>query len=112
MSSNVNPFEVKFFRACDTLNDVPGMVTFKPFDTNPSLLPVKTWYLGPFANAIASLVAIVMISAHETVSGHSCSKVLLMSSIRSNPRSVWFGLASFSDFLFSVESISIEASQP
>jgi len=112
MSSNVNPFEVKKFRACDTLENGPGMVTLKPLDTNPSLLPVRTLYVGPFDNAIASLVAIARISAQETVCGHCCSKLLLMSSIRSNPRSVLFGFASFSAVLFTLESISIEASQP
>jgi len=28
MSSNVNPFEVNFFRACDTLKNGPGMIHF------------------------------------------------------------------------------------
>lgn len=69
-------------------------------------------YLIPPASATASLVASAMISAHETVKGHACSKIAFASSMISNPRTVWFGPAIFSDVLVLVGSISIEASQP
>lgn len=64
------------------------------------------------AIATASLVARVRMSAQETIEGQFCSKILLASSMTSYPRTVWFGIAVFSDVLLLVGSISIEASQP
>lgn len=61
---------------------------------------------------MASRVAKAIISAQETIDGHAASSLFLALSITSNPRTVRFGPAAFSDGLFLVESISIDASQP
>lgn len=68
--------------------------------------------MGPPARATASLVASVMMSAQETVEGQAVSRAFLASSISLNPRTVWFDPAFFSDWLWLVESIRIDASQP
>lgn len=59
-----------------------------------------------------SLAANATISAHETTPGHASSSKLLIPSMKSNPRSVWFGTAAFSAVLFAVEFIRTDPSQP
>lgn len=59
-----------------------------------------------------SLAAKATISAQETTPGQVFSRLVLTSSITSNPARDWFGIASFSALLFAVESSSIEPSQP
>lgn len=62
--------------------------------------------------ATESRVATVMMSAQETVEGQAASSLLLASSMISNPLTVSFGPADFSDGFFVVESMRIDASQP
>ena len=57
-------------------------------------------------------MATVMISAQETVEGHAASSLLFASSMISKLLTVRFGPADFSEGLFLVESINIDASQP
>ncbi|KAB8116058.1 hypothetical protein EE612_057008 [Oryza sativa] len=51
-------------------------------------------------------------SAQETVPGQAASSLALIRCTEPNPRSVWFGGASFSAVLLAVESISTDPSQP
>lgn len=88
------------------------MVTSSILETNPSRLPVGTWYLGPPDKATAVRVARVMMSAHDTVEGHADSRFSFTSSIRSNPRTKSFVSDSFSALLDVVEFIRMDASQP
>ena len=60
----------------------------------------------------ASLVASAIISAQDTTPGHALSSLAFASSIISNPLTVWFGTAAFSDTLLPTVSIRIDASQP
>jgi len=60
----------------------------------------------------ASLAVRAIISAQETIPGHSASRRDLMRSIKSNPRRVLFGTPDFSAWLVLVELIRTEASQP
>lgn len=60
----------------------------------------------------ASLAMSASTSAQETVPGHAFSTAAFTLSTKPNPRSVWFGVASFSAVLFPAESSSTEPSQP
>ena len=63
--------------------------------------------------ATESLVARVMISAHETTPGHFLSRTVFTKSIKSKPLTVRFGGATFSTcWLLDVALIKIEPSQP
>lgn len=70
--------------------------------------------MGPPARATASRVARAIMSAQETVEGQAASSLVLIWSISSYPRTVWFGPAFFSDCFVLVDfgSINIDASQP
>lgn len=62
-----------------------------------------------------SLAAKVIISAQETTPGHAASSKLLILSIKSNPRTVLFGVANLSVWfpdVVAVEFSKIDASQP
>jgi hypothetical protein len=48
---------------------------------------------------MSSLVASAIISAQDTTPGHALSILAFASSIISNPLTVWFGTAAFSDTL-------------
>lgn len=62
---------------------------------------------------VESLAARAKISAQETVSGHSCSKACLISSMSSNPRAESrLGFDRFSLTMVPLLSNSIEASHP
>jgi hypothetical protein len=62
---------------------------------------------------MTSLALKAIISAHETVRGHSFSSVALITSMNSYPlKEFAFGNASFSGENPSTESKSIDASQP
>ncbi len=61
---------------------------------------------------IESLATKAMISAQETMPGHSASTRLFTLSTKSKPLSDRFGKASFSAWLFEVEFRSTDASHP
>lgn len=59
----------------------------------------------------ASLAVKAMISAQETVLGHTASRIVLILSTKPNPLSVRFGVESFSAFP-DVEFINTDPSHP
>lgn len=54
-------------------------------EMRPSFLPKGTSQNGPPAKTVASLAAVVRMSAHDTVLGQIFSRLDLISSIRANP---------------------------
>lgn len=105
MSCGFKPEALNRSNASGMLVPGPGKLTSSAFDLRPSSLPVGTLYLGPPDKATAR----VIMSAHDTVDGHSFSNAFFTSSMNSYPLTVWFGPASFSDWSSSVESIRIDA---
>lgn len=64
-------------------------------------------------STVESLAARAIMSAQDTVLGHSFSNADLISSITSNPRAeFWFGTDLFSVIMFLLLSNRIDASQP
>lgn len=63
---------------------------------------------------IESLATNEIISAHDTIPGHSASIIFLISSINENPLSVRFGIPTFSVWLpeLEVKFKSTDASHP
>lgn len=60
------PLLAKNCNVTDTGLSDPGMLTSLMLDTNLSRLPVQRLYLGPLDKATVSLVARVMMSAHDS----------------------------------------------
>jgi hypothetical protein len=67
---------------------------------------------GVLTSHTASLAMSARMSAQETVSGHAASTAALTLSMKSKPRSVWFGCASFSAVLLPVVFRRTEPSHP
>lgn len=70
------------------------------------------WLGGHTVTATASLATNARVSAQETTPGHSASNNAFTLSMKSKPRRVEFGMASFSAVLLLVELSSREPSQP
>eukprot|EP01018_Ginkgo_biloba_P024675 Gb_40153 [translate_table: standard] len=78
-----------------------------------SLLPNSTSQEGPPVRTTASLAAMMMMSAQETVLGQTCSKASLISSITSNALNEFMlDRAFFSPAMVGVSSNNTEPSQP
>ncbi|KAF7819234.1 hypothetical protein G2W53_024689 [Senna tora] len=84
------PFLPKNSKASATEIPPPGKSTSLLLETKPSRRPVGTTYLGPPARPTASLVAMLIMSAHDTVEGHAASTACFASSITSNPLTLPF----------------------
>lgn len=59
-----------------------------------------------------SLATSAMMSAQETIPGHSASTAAFTLSMKSKPLRVWFGVAVFSAWVLEVEFRRTDASQP